>query len=368
MTHVVQLTSAHPRGDTRIMHKQCRSLASAGYQVTLVVADGRGDETRDGIHIRDVGRTASRSARMVKSAYRVYREALRLDAKLYHLHDPELVPWGLLLKRKGAPVVFDAHEDLPAQIRTKFYLPRAVRTPLARLVGLWERRTLPGFDGLVGATTQIANDLSRLNVKTVCIANYPLLDEFKPVLERQPEHALFVGSISRIRGIETLVDAMGLVKPGRRLRLAGPMAPDGIAKAVDNSPGRANTDVLGEVTRDAVAREMGRAVCGVVTFLDAPNHVSAQPNKLFEYMSAGIPVIASHFPLWRVLVEDEGCGICVDPNDACAIAAAVDYLFDHPDEARAMGERGRKAVEDKLNWERQAIELGKFYASLGAAA
>ena len=366
--HIVQLTSAHPRRDVRVFHKQCRSLVAAGFRVTLVVADGKGAERKNGVEIRDVGRSGDRFSRMAVSAYRVYRAALKLDADLYHLHDPELVPWGLALKRRGRPVIFDAHEDLPAQIATKFYIPKVVRAPLARTVSFGESAAFPRFDALVGATTGITRSLAARNPRSELIANYPLRDEFRPPEVARPEHALFVGSISRIRGIEQLVDAMALVSPGRRLHLVGPMAPDGISEKVENSCGRANTDVLGELGREAVADEMRSARCGIVTFLEAPNHVTAQPNKLFEYMSAGIPVIASHFPLWKELVEATGCGLCVDPLDPTAIARAIDFLFDNPVNADEMGRRGRQAVESELNWERQADKLVALYASLGVIA
>jgi glycosyltransferase involved in cell wall biosynthesis len=363
--HVVQLTSAHPRHDVRIFHKQCRSLAEAGLEVTLVVADGKGDDLANGVMIRDVGRSAGRARRMLGSASRVFRTARRLKADLYHLHDPELIPWGLALRGKGAPVVFDAHEDLPAQIASKYYLSKWVRGPLARTTAVGEAWAFHRFDALVGATPAITQQLLQRNNRSALVANYPLRNEFAPPHDRQPQHALFAGAISRIRGIGELADAMALTKPGRRLHLVGPMAHDGIAARVEASAGRPAIDVLGTVDRQRVADEMATAVCGVVTFLDAPNHVDAQPNKLFEYMSAGIPVIASHFELWRSLIEGERCGLCVDPADSRAIAEAIDFLFDNPAEAEEMGRRGRAAIELRLNWETQAEALLELYRSLG---
>ncbi len=95
-----------------------------------------------------------------------------------------------------------------------------------------------------------------------------------------------------------------------------------------------------------------------------PNHVDAQPNKMFEYMSAGIPVIASDFPLWREIIEGCGCGICVDPLDPKKIAEAIDYLVDNPEIARRMGENGRKAVYDRYNWDVEEKKLLALYDSL----
>ncbi|SMQ69072.1 Glycosyltransferase involved in cell wall bisynthesis [Altererythrobacter xiamenensis] len=366
--HIVQMTSAHPRTDVRVFHKQCRSLAKAGAQVTLVVADDKGDDTVDGVTIVDVGRSEGRLKRMAASAYRVYRKARTLKADAYHCHDPELIPWALRLKEQGAPVIFDAHEDLPAQIATKHYIPRYARRGLAAVVAMGERWAFPKFDGLVGATSQIASQLAELNGNVELVANYPLKDEFEPPVDRTPRHALFVGSISRIRGVGEVVDAMSMVKEGRRFRLVGPMANDGIEQRVEESPGRSRTDVVGSVDRQAVAEEMASAVCGIVTFLEAPNHVCAQPNKLFEYMSAGIPIVASNFTLWREIVEGTGCGLCVDPSRPEEVASAIDRLFDDPIEAAKMGARGREAVANRLNWEAQADNLLGFYRKLGILA
>jgi hypothetical protein len=110
---IAHLTSAHPRDDIRIFLKECRSLAVRGHEVVLVVADGFGDEFRDGVMIADVGRSKGRLDRMVNTTRRVLRKALDLKADIYHLHDPELLPIGLALKSRGKKVVFDAHEDVP---------------------------------------------------------------------------------------------------------------------------------------------------------------------------------------------------------------------------------------------------------------
>lgn len=347
------------------MHKQCRSLAAEGYDVTLVLADGKGEDVIDRVRLRDVGRGQGRFARMALSAYRVFREGQRLDADLYHLHDPELIPWGLILRAQGKRVVFDAHESLPEQVRTKFYIPSFIRGPLSRAIILAEGAAFPRFSALVGATNAITNRLSKLGPPARLVANYPLRDEFKPIEDRNPQYVLFVGSISRIRGLRPLVDAMALVRSDRRLRLVGPMANDGIAQDVAASPGFDKTEVVGPLSRPAVAGEMKRALCGVVTFLEAPNHISSEPNKMFEYMSAGLPVIASNFSLWRRLIEETGSGICVDPADPRAIADAIDFLAGNPGKAREMGESGRRTIEARLNWEAQARTLTDLYCELG---
>jgi glycosyltransferase involved in cell wall biosynthesis len=118
------------------------------------------------------------------------------------------------------------------------------------------------------------------------------------------------------------------------------------------------------VGREGVREVLGRSVAGLVTFHPLPNHIDAQPNKMFEYMSAGIPVIASDFPLWREIIAGNQCGLCVDPNNPTAIAAAIQYLVLHPHEARRMGENGRKAVLDRYNWSAEEQKLFRLYEDI----
>src|SRR5699024_2888763 len=113
---VVHLTSVHPRFDTRIFFKECQSLALSGYKVSLIVADVFHNETKSGVVIIDVGKSQDRLDRIINVTRRVYSQALSLDADVYHVHDPELLPCALKLKRKGKIVVFDSHEDVSKQL------------------------------------------------------------------------------------------------------------------------------------------------------------------------------------------------------------------------------------------------------------
>lgn len=359
---VCHLTSAHPRYDVRIFLKECRSLALRGVNVSLVVADGLPDEERDGVKIFGVPKLVGRLRRMLYAPGLVVDKALKVDADIYHLHDPELLKIGRRLKRAGKRVVFDAHEDLPKQVLTKTYLWPPVRRLLAFVIKHYEAYVCGRIDAVVAATPAIHEKFRKINPCTVAINNFPLTHEFASTsgcASGVSDYVCYVGGITQIRGILQVIDAIGISNSPVRLKLAGSIGAASLASRMRASVGWRRVDELGNLSRVQVGELLSGSIAGIVTFLPAPNHIEAQPNKMFEYMSAGLPVIASSFPLWREIIEGSNCGICVDPLKPTEIADAINWLSDNPDLARRMGENGRKAVESKYNW---GVEEGKLLA------
>lgn len=361
---IAHLTSVHSRYDTRIFLKECRSLAAAGHQVVLVVADGLGEEQRDGVGIVDVGKSRGRLARMLGATRRVMSQAVSLDCDVYHLHDPELLPVALALRRRGKHVIFDAHEDLPSQILSKTYLHPTVRQFVAMIVGRFEHFACGRIDAVVTATPSIRDTFVARNTAAVDINNFPLAGELEADTSghAKAREVAYVGGITAARGIGEVVSALALTKSGARLNLCGGFQEAQVKARVEGSPGWPHVNALGFVSRTEVARVLGRSAAGLVTFLPEPNHIHAQPNKMFEYMSAGLPVIASNFPLWRDIIEGNDCGICVDPTDPRAIAAAIDTLVEDPSLAGRMGENARRVVLARYNWGLEEKKLLDLYS------
>jgi glycosyltransferase involved in cell wall biosynthesis len=362
---ICHLTTAHPRSDVRIFIKEARTLASSlPHKVLLVVSDGKGnvDEKQGGVSIHDLGNLGDgRLSRMLRGPWMAFFAISKIRPDIVHFHDPELLPLGLLLKVMGYKVIYDVHEDSPRQTLSKHYLRLGIRKPVARFISAVEWFGAKAFNAVVPATPKIAERFPAR--KTVTIQNFPIATELlrparTPYIERRQSFA-YVGVIARIRGAEEMVRGFELLGdiPGARLDLAGSFSPDALGDTVRGMPGWMKVNYHGQVARERVAELLCGARAGLVTLHPTVNYLDSYPVKMFEYMSAGLPVIASDFPLWREIIDGAGCGLLVDPLNPKAIAEAVRWVLEHPAEAEAMGERGKQAVSQRYNWN---IESGKL--------
>ena len=348
---IVHLTSVHARYDTRIFLKECTSLAKAGYDVSLVVADGKGNKVKNGVKIFDVGVIHGKVSRILKTTKNVYKKALEIDADIYHFHDSELLFTGLKLKKKGKIVIYDSHEDFPRQIYNKQWLPKWTRMPLSNTVELIENHISKRLDAIVCPTTLIKNRFLKFNKLSVEIKNYVLLEEFNKIssVTTESKNICYVGVITRERGIIELLDAMDTLKDVN-LICCGPFESPVFEEELRQHKSWKKVDYRGVVGRDEVVQIMQESSVGMVNLLNTPNQIESLPIKLFEYMAAGLPAIASSFPLWKEIVEDNDCGLCVNPENPEEITDAIKFFFDNPGEVTRMGENGKKAVKDIYNW------------------
>lgn len=341
----------------RIFHKEAKTLVKAGYEVTLIAQHDK-DEIVDGIRIVPLSKPKNRIERMTKTVWQAYSLARKLDADVYHFHDPELIPVGLLLKLQGKKVIYDVHEDVPEQILSKNYIP--FRVSVSKFVNVVEKMISLKFDAIICATEIIKNKFMNKNAYTIW--NYPLINEieFRHVpWSQRGKNVCYIGGISKIRGIFNMVSAID--RTNAKLILAGSFEDQSLFDKVSNMPGWERTDYLGYLSRNLVNDVLGRCVAGLHVVHPLKRHVEGIPIKMFEYMAAGIPVILTYSPFWAKFIEGEKCGIFVDALAPEKVATAIQWIIEHPAEAEQMGKNGRKAVEERYNWDMEEKKLLAFY-------
>lgn len=364
---IIHFTTVHPRGDSRIRDKQLGALKAAfGGPVAMYVQDGLGDETdrRSGFPIIDTGPRMPRLKRMTVGAWRMIQAVLRARPNVAHFHDPELVPWAVLLALAGIKVVYDVHEDYPRQVLHNGRLPGWVRAAASPAVAAAEWVGARLFSGMAVATEEIAGRFPA--PRTILVRNFPILEELhapdaRPMSAR-PAEFTYIGTITQNRNIFRMMEAVDAL-PGStaRLRLAGDFVLEADRTTAEAMVAWRSVKYEGWLSREGVAAILSESRAGLVLLKPVPHEMVTLPIKLFEYMAAGLPVISSDFPLWREIVEGAGCGLLVDPEDTSQITAAMQWILDHPAEAEAMGRRGRQAVETTYSWEREKTVLIDFY-------
>jgi glycosyltransferase involved in cell wall biosynthesis len=357
------VTTVHTIRDPRIFHKQCRSLAALGYDVGLIACHDR-HEVIDGVRIVALDRPRGRLDRMARVGWNAYRAASAERADVYHLHDPELLWVGMLLKLGRHRVIYDVHEDVPKQIMSKHWIPRRARRLVAKAFALVEGLSARIVDGIVAATPSIARKFPA--GKTVVVQNFPEAsfantgDGATPRGERS-DAFVYTGGLMEIQGVREMAEAFALLPADMTGTVAGTFHPQELEAEIAALPGWRRVRFLGQVPRAEIVHAMDRARAGIVLNHPAPNYLDAYSTKMFEYMARGLPVVCSNFPLWAEIVGGAECGIAVDPRDATAIAGAIRSLNEDAALALRLGENGRRAIAERYNWEAELLKLEGLY-------
>lgn len=364
---VCHLTSVHPAHDTRILLRECVSLRNAGHDVTLV-APTEQDSEYNGVKIVAVKKQKGRLKRMLITTRDVYNKAMSVNADVYHFHDPELILTAWWLRKKGKKVIYDVHEDVPQQILLKKWLPlRSIASGLYRLA---EKIFLNGIN-IIAASENIRQRYYT-NKNSITIGNFPDLAFLQPHINLSrslnPYRIGYIGSVTFDRGLDAMLKAFEIVVqkyPSCWFDCIGPIDPETL-KLVEKSDQYSlqNVTFHGSLSlRDCYALAKNARV-GLCVLKPVPTYREAYPTKNFEYMSVGLPVVASDFDVVKEVVEVNDSGMCVDPLDSVQIANAIIYLFEHPKEADEMGKNGIAAAAEKYSWEAESKKLIEFYNHL----
>ena len=363
MVKVCHVTSAHNPEDVRIFHKECVSLAKAGYTVCLVE---RGETyKKNNVSIIGFGEyKGNRFGRMTKLAKRAYLAAKKSNADIYHIHDPELLPYALKLKKQGKIVIFDSHENTAEAILEKTWIPKLVRKLVHRVYYCFQKYVCERLDCVIVATENMAPYFENFSKRVVAITNFPILKEAE-MPDYSSRTIVFAGGISEQWNHENIINALNTI-PNSHYILMG-SAGNEYLNRLKGCHAWKNVNYLGIVNHSRVPEELKKAAVGVAVLSYGHNtdyKVGTMGNtKIFEEMMAELPVVCTDFQLWKDFIQRYHCGICVNPHDVDEIRKAISTLIDDPGLAMEMGKNGRLAVEKEFNWSIEEKKLVELYKS-----
>lgn len=390
-TAVVHISSHHQLNDGRVFYRECRSMAKAGFDVSLVIPHSV-DETIDEVKVCAIPRYRNRLERFLIMPWRAVSRALKTDADIYHFHDPELMLPGLWLRLRGKAVIYDIHEDFSQAALVREWVPNWFRKSLSTGYGLVEKTISHAFH-LVIAERYYARKFPR----STEVLNHPDLDLMQDLREMERDfqaltrpRLIYTGSVTASRGAIHHARLVAGLDDGE-LYLVGycraevkdqlleavpenryvSIAEDGTEQVLHDPAGARSTVFLVGLDRYVAPQDIWHYLgqewtAGLAIFPDTEHYREKELTKFFEYMLAALPCIVSDFPTWRELVQDNQVGFAVPPDEVAPAVAAVHRLMADPAHERAMGHRGRQLVIERYNWTEQAKNLAQLYRSIMA--
>ncbi|UCC39965.1 MAG: glycosyltransferase family 4 protein [Candidatus Aminicenantes bacterium] len=370
------LTSVHSVFDTRIFRKEATTLVKEGYDVTLIAPHEK-NETIKGIKIIGVGKKSNRILRIFKTIKLSFL-ALKQRAKVYHFHDPELLPVGILLKLfTHKKIIYDVHEHFPNAILNKHWIPRGLRKIVRKAFEILELILVPYVDYVLYTTPIVGERYKQMNVRTERIENLPQPEYFKKCLENdeigssEDPYIIYLGITAETRGILEIVMAFSILvdkHPNLKLFLVGPTGTksygDKVIELINNLKLNNKVKRIPPVPYEEIQKYLKRASIGILNYLPYPNNMSCLPNKIFEYMACGLPIVASHFPIYKKVVESANYGKVANPEDPQDIARQIDELLMNPELLNEMSKNAVKAFKEKYNWNFESRKLLDVYSFL----
>lgn len=369
---ICHVCSAHSVDDTRVFHKECVSLAAAGYDVHLIatgeIKEGRKEYQHQGVTVHPLPKPPSRRERLKRRAM-VARLAAAINPDLFHVHEPELLG-PVISAAKGRPVIWDVHESYLDVLMDRHWIPKRLRPLLCSAWDRSERRLLKKCAGVVAVTEQVAQRYKALHHNVQIIANYPDIKSFDalPLPTRDGKTCVYAGSISSNRGMPVAFEALAILKKrglSPTFKLAGRASSEEYLQSLLAKAKELEIAELvhyeGVLSRgDSVLLENNASI-SVLPSLPYGNNLAAIPVKMIECMALGLPIVYSDLPNHEAIAGPAKAGIGFDVEKPEQMADAIEYLIKNPQEAQQMGEAARRAVHEKLNWDAEFPKLLALY-------
>ncbi len=364
------LTTTHNPFDVRIFQKEAKTLAK-DYKVVVIAPNDKNREfIKSNIQVITVKKPKSKILHFL-TLWRVFKTGIRHKYDIVHCHEPDSLIIGLLFKfLRGSKVIYDVHEHWPSEIvygwlkiKHKPILKKIVET-LSYLV---EIKSSKFADCVIAVSNSVAERFKKNGIDVKILPNVPLMSKITSSKKKDCDVVLVGGGLQEYHGINELLSALANVKnhiPTVTLKIVGNVKVN-IEEMLSEFKLSSNTILTGYLNLEKMYSEIQKGKIGVILFkAEFHNAYLGLPNKLFDYMLCGLPVVASDFPEIRRVVSSAKCGILADPNNIKEITDAMLYLFKSPAEAKKMGIRGKRLIEREMNWERMEDILMDVYRNL----
>jgi glycosyltransferase involved in cell wall biosynthesis len=390
------VTTRHSLDDARIVHKEAASLQDAGHEVILlfpcnadfeyrrldgyVLAKGSGptgNAEYSGMKVIGLPKRPGLIGKL-RNVIELAKLAADQEADIYHAHEPDLSLLISLRARsilakcgKFALVVHDMHEFPPGELydRTKSFLKYVYLSCHILLDYVSMRRIDHAFtaNSVVRGYAQVLN--YRLNIDV--LYNGPDVRQFEQKvpksysLENGRLQLCHEGSLPFDRGLREMVEAIDILKDKVKLHIVGDvfgaerewLMPEILRRGLQDT-----ITISGWLPYENVGAEVDKCHVGLILFRDCmQNRLAGPPNKLFNYMNAGLPVLSVAFPEMRRIIENEQCGLLVEGQDVGSIVLAIQRVLASATLVNFMGRAGQAAIKNRYGWHQMSERLISSY-------
>lgn len=369
---ICHITFDHSWNDTRVFKKEILSQVVEGYEVIYFGWDKPKDGKEQKVQFITYANhrlTQKERMKLMVSNNDMVSELIKLDADIYQFHDFTLMEVGRKLKKAGKHVIFDSHENYLGTIPVKVGKNKLGKYIIKKILGAYYKCVVSKYDAVFTVSPNMVDAIKKYNPNTYMVSNYPSVANYvEPQQYKKENFFVFQGTVYAFSNQDSITKAVNLVKYDVRYKIIGNIFENEI-KSIEENDVNKRVDTIGWMNKEDLDRNMQQSIGGIVIFDYIAECCFKEgqlgSNKIFEYMLCGLPVICTDFTLWKELIIDKyQCGICVEPGNVEQIKEAMEWIVENPDEARAMGKRGKEAILNDLNWEKGLNDYFSHYEKI----